>query len=1188
MPLAIVPAPVSTFAQAIDAAQPVAYWRLSETANPSPGSAYAYDYYGGFTGVYGVNSSNAANGVLGPTAPGWPGLETNNGALETVNDETNSYVTVPALNLNTNAVTISMWIYPLGSQNENTGLFFWRGSSSAGLVYNGALFDNNLAYNWGNSATPYTWISQIAPPANIWSYVSLVVTPTNGTIYMMNTNGLASSSLAFANANMAFDGPSAIGTDPFQDARTFNGIIDEVSVYNRSLTQSQLNTIYIAGAGLWPGLAPDLVSPPQPETLNSGRNATFSVGVTGLAPFTYQWMTTNASGVFVPMTNGSGVVGVTNTSLTISNVSASTSTEYVVVVSNSYGVVTSSVASLTLLGAYTSPYEIAVQNYLPLAYWRLNETQNPNPGPVTAEDVSGNNFNGFYGVNAANAATGVSGPVPPAFPGFEATNGALETFNGETNSLVTVPALNLNTNAVTFLLWVYPLNNQARGTGVFFWRGSSTAGLIYNNLVGNNQLAFDWNNDSTAYNWQSGLVPPVNTWSLLSLVITPTNGTIYMINNSGLSANTLTVSNAVVPFNSPSTIGADPFNDGRTFAGVIDDVAVINQSLTEAQIGAFYTAAAGTLLSPIITNQPAPDSVYAGRTAEFTVGVTGATPMTFRWLTTNASGVFVPMTNGNGISGATNATLVLSNISAAASTRYEVVITNAIGAITSSVAALTVAPVATNNYEKAIDLIKPVAYWRLNETVQPNPGPAYAFDFYGGFTGTYGLNSSNAGNGVLGPVPPVFANFETTNGALETFNNVTNSYVTVPALNLKTNNATISMWIYPQGTQAASTGLFFWRGSNSAGFAYNGAHPDNNLAYNWGNNSSQYLWDTGVAAPTNIWSLVSLVVTPTNATVYVMNTNGLSSATIVIANPVLAFDSASAIGTDPFSATRTFNGIIDEVAVFNQSLSQSQLATFYLAGAGSWPALAPMISQEPQSRILAVGRDAQYTVIANGAGSLGYQWLTTNAGGQFVAMSDGPGISGSTTTTLIVSNVSASTSTQYEVVITNFYGSVTSTVATLTTTAANASAYAEAVEADKPVAYWRFNDTVAPNPGPALALDLFGGFSGTYRPMPAMAPMASPARRRPPFPDLRRRMRPLKPTSILRMPSSPCRPWTCIRTTSPFRCGFIPRSPRGRTPVCFSGAAPTPPALTIAARPAPAVSPTTGAAVPPLTFGCRD
>ena len=54
-----------------------------------------------------------------------------------VNGVNNSWITIPALNLNTNMVTITAWIYPPGSQAAYAGLAFCRsGSTVAGMNHN--------------------------------------------------------------------------------------------------------------------------------------------------------------------------------------------------------------------------------------------------------------------------------------------------------------------------------------------------------------------------------------------------------------------------------------------------------------------------------------------------------------------------------------------------------------------------------------------------------------------------------------------------------------------------------------------------------------------------------------------------------------------------------------------------------------------------------------------------------------------------------------------------------------------------------------------------------------------------------------------------------------------------------------------------------------------------------------------
>ncbi len=68
---------------------------------------------------------------------------------------------------------------------------------------------------------------------------------------------------------------------------------------------------------------------------------------------------------------------------------------------------------------------------------------------------------------------------------------------------------------------------------------------------------------------------------------------------------------------------------------------------------------------------------------------------------------------------------------------------------------------------------------------------------------------------------------------------------------------------------------------------------------------------------------------------------------------------------------------------------------------------------------------------AGGWPALGYQWWR-EANGVYAPMADGGQISGSTTPTLTISNLVFANATNYYVVVTNAYGSVTSGVANLT------------------------------------------------------------------------------------------------------------------------------------------------------------
>ena len=100
------------------------------------------------------------------------------------------------------------------------------------------------------------------------------------------------------------------------------------------------------------------------------------------------------------------------------------------------------------------------------------------------------------------------------------------------------------------------------------------------------------------------------------------------------------------------------------------------------KFGAITSAVAVLSVSapPIITNQPVSMRVGAGTNTTFAVGAIGAPPLNYGW-----------WFNGtNQLSGATNAYLSLTNVSASNSGNYTVVINNSFGSVTSAAANLAV------------------------------------------------------------------------------------------------------------------------------------------------------------------------------------------------------------------------------------------------------------------------------------------------------------------------------------------------------------------------------------------------------------------------------------------------------------------------------------------------------------------
>ncbi|HEY4414106.1 MAG TPA: immunoglobulin domain-containing protein [Verrucomicrobiae bacterium] len=445
-----------------------------------------------------------------------------------------------------------------------------------------------------------------------------------------------------------------------------------------SLTVQPYNPVWVYGP-------PAIIKQPESLSLYSGGMVHFSVLANAAA--SYQWLS-----------NGVPLDGATNATLAYGSGSADVvaGVNYSVVIANLVGPVTSSVVNVTLRTP-TEPYETAVANLGPSAFYQFNETANPatTAGGATAFD-NANSLNGSYGAAAQNGSTGIAGPTPSAgVPGFDGSNAAFLPLYNSLGSVVTLPSLNLNTNTMTIVTWINPNATQLASSGIVVCRGSSTiAGLNYGSVFSSDYpLAYTWNNDPNTYGWNSGLFAPINEWSLVALTVTPTNATIYLMNSSGITSARHIYPHPIQAFTDPTIVGGDSLGANRGFSGTIDDVAFFNKALTRDELAAMFYAATGiTNYPPIIGVQPVGQTAYVGQTATFTIAGGGSAPFTYQWQADGGSGIFTNIINGGQFAGANSSTLSINNLITGNSGNYQVVLSNPWGTNTSVTANLTVNP----------------------------------------------------------------------------------------------------------------------------------------------------------------------------------------------------------------------------------------------------------------------------------------------------------------------------------------------------------------------------------------------------------------------------------------------------------------------------------------------------------------
>ena len=118
-------------------------------------------------------------------------------------------------------------------------------------------------------------------------------------------------------------------------------------------------------------------------------------------------------------------------------------------------------------------------------------------------------------------------------PGAYPTSGTSATFDG-VDDYVEIPPLNLGGGEATLMGWARLDGIQASWAGLVFTRaGSSVAGV--STLV-TGHMRYHW--DGAFYDWDSGLVLPLNQWAFFALVVEPDRATLYLGKDGELSSST--------------------------------------------------------------------------------------------------------------------------------------------------------------------------------------------------------------------------------------------------------------------------------------------------------------------------------------------------------------------------------------------------------------------------------------------------------------------------------------------------------------------------------------------------------------------------------------------------------------------------------------------------------------------------
>jgi hypothetical protein len=656
--------------------------------------------------------------------------------------------------------------------------------------------------------------------------------------------------------------------------------------------------------------------PPASQVALAGTSATFRSGAIGLLPISYQWQKNPGSG-WVNVVNDSRISGATSSTLTIGNLSSADAASYRLIASNNDGgphSVTSSVDTLTIVSAALAvDFTGDADNAGMLATWAMAST-----------DVAG--VLGQAQWNEINNSGGGGNPLA-----------LIGTSDYLRDHLGTATQVRLAYSADD--AWYCP------GGEITDNNGKLMMGVLKEDNAGSMTLSFT--------------------------NVGPGSYEVYLYGNEGDGAATLSVAVGAntyywrQPQNFQGTfteapLSTDSGNPGAGnylhFTGLSPDVnGLITFICAWVADGGPYSelGIAGIQLvkpsgsfppGPVaISTGPAPSVLYAGRTVTFSVAaVSGFPPITYQWQVNSGSG-WVNLVNNSRISGATSASLTIANVGAADAFSYRVIATDA-GAhsVTSSATTLTIAaPPVANSYAAAVVADNPLAYYRINEAV----GTTYLYDYVGDHNGYYEADATVGQAGV--PNPP-YLGFEAGNLSFQPSTAAQRtSFAHAPFGTLAgMSNVTFTMWIYPNVAPQAggSAGLIVDRTGAGSGGGLMYSSDGSQLRYQWNTNTASSdiittTFDSGLGLPASQWSFCALVISPNGANLYLYNANGLASTNDPTALVAQTFGGDWHLGNDQTdaNANQTFDGLMDEVAIFGSSLSTDQINQLYLAATSGLP-----------------------------------------------------------------------------------------------------------------------------------------------------------------------------------------------------------------------------------------------------------
>lgn len=428
---------------------------------------------------------------------------------------------------------------------------------------------------------------------------------------------------------------------------------------------------------------PGILVHPDSATAMEGGIVDFSVQAVGVGTLFYQWSF-----------NGSPISGATNSQLFLSGLMAGNAGNYTVAISNSIGMVTSTAASLTVQPLQADTFHILS--------FGTNNSMAINASSPAGDDRggmalssnrvfhNGDSTAAIYDLGLTNGLAvgrtidGLCYDIQTMTP-YALGNGtnALTSSGGVLNALIEL-APDTGDPTGRLIRLSQPISMSSSGNGIFSGYGRLIiyAGGRFYDIGLPSGIVTDLG-AMTRPSWQTAEI--WSTWGIAEKFL----GALHVVYHRTSSEEMVRTR---IPDGATSVISTfTEITDLASFAvhpglqrwyfhyeGLGQFFPSSTEVLGYAEIGLNRQTAT---IAPVITRQPSSRTQLAPRETRFSVQAFGTPPLSYQW-----------QSNGVALAGATEAVFVIPSVRVEDAANYSVVVSNAQGSVTSSIATLTVLP----------------------------------------------------------------------------------------------------------------------------------------------------------------------------------------------------------------------------------------------------------------------------------------------------------------------------------------------------------------------------------------------------------------------------------------------------------------------------------------------------------------